>query len=80
MRPRLARAERFVRTVRSECPDWLLILDQDAVTQHVVDVGEHRGGHRHDRLLAAPPALGTTSCGSTVGDAPGSVCIRRSPR
>ena len=48
-------AERFVRTVRSECLDWLLILS-DQRLQRVLDVFvEHYNGHRPHRALALTP-------------------------
>jgi len=48
-------AERFVRTVRSECLDWLLILS-DQHLQRVLDVFvEHYNGHRPHRALALTP-------------------------
>jgi len=48
-------AERFVRTVRSECLDWLLILN-DQHLQRVLDVFvQHYNGHRPHRALALTP-------------------------
>ena len=49
-------AEQFVRTIRSECLDWLLILNQQHLEQ-VLDVfAAHDNGHRPHRALAlAPP-------------------------
>ena len=48
-------AERFVRTVRSECLDWLLILNQQHLEQ-VLDVfAGHYNGHRPHRVLALTP-------------------------
>src|SRR5713101_7062453 len=63
-------AERFVRTVRSECLDWLLILNNQHL-ERVVDVFvEHYDGHRPHRALALtppgrtrPPAPPTTKSG-----------------
>ncbi len=51
-------AERFVRTVRSECLDRLLILN-DQHLERVLDVFvEHYNGHRPHRALAlTPPRL-----------------------
>jgi integrase-like protein len=44
-------AERFVRTVRSECLDWVLILNQQHL-KGVLDVFvEHYKGHRPHRAL-----------------------------
>ena len=48
-------AERFVRTVRSECLDWLLILN-DQHLKRILDVFvEHYNGHRPHRALALTP-------------------------
>ena len=48
-------AERFVRTVRSECLDWLVILN-DQHLERVLDVFvEHYNGHRPHRALALTP-------------------------
>ena len=49
-------AERFVRTVRAECLDWLLILNRPHL-EHVIRVfTDHYNGHRPHRALAlAPP-------------------------
>src|SRR5438034_3558272 len=45
-------AERFVRTVRSECLDWLLILN-DQHLDRVLDVFvAHYNGHRPHRALS----------------------------
>jgi len=63
-------AERFVRTVRSECLDWLLILN-DQHLERILDVFvEHYNGHRPHRALALmpprptrPPAASATEWG-----------------
>jgi len=49
-------AERFVRTARSECLDWLLILNQRHL-ERILDVFvDHYNGHRPHRALSlAPP-------------------------
>jgi putative transposase len=48
-------AERFVRTVRSECLDWLLILNAHYLDR-VLDVFvAHYNGHRPHRALALRP-------------------------
>src|SRR2546426_1394792 len=48
-------AERFVRTVRSECLDWLLILN-DLHLERVLDVFvDHYNGHRPHRALTLNP-------------------------
>ena len=49
-------AERFVRTVRSECFDWLLILNQQHLEGVLAVFVDHYDGHRPHRALAlAPP-------------------------
>jgi len=49
-------AERFVRTVRSECLDRLLILNQPHLEQILVIFVNHYNGHRPHRALSlAPP-------------------------
>jgi putative transposase len=49
-------AERFVRTVRSECLDWLLILNQQQLERALGVFVEHYNGHRPHRALGlAPP-------------------------
>src|SRR5256885_2577832 len=49
-------AERFVRTVRTECLDWLLILNQHHL-ERILDVFvDYYNGHRPHRALSlAPP-------------------------
>ena len=48
-------AERFVRTVRSECLDWLLVLDCQHL-EHVLSVFiNHYNGHRPHRALRLTP-------------------------
>jgi len=50
-------AERFVRTVRSECLDWLLILNQQHLEQILAAFVDHYNGHRPHRALSlVPPA------------------------
>jgi putative transposase len=49
-------AERFVRSVRSECLDWLLIRDTPHLEQVLRDFLEHYNGHRpHGALRLTPP-------------------------
>src|SRR5207249_2493424 len=63
-------AERFVRTARSECLDWLLILNHQHL-ERVLDVFvDHYNGHRPHRALALNPPHPTrpafapaTACG-----------------
>jgi putative transposase len=48
-------AERFVRTVRSECLDWLLILDQQHLERALAVFRDHYNVHRPHRALALTP-------------------------
>jgi len=48
-------AERFVRTVRSECLDWLLILDQRHLERVLTVFADHYNGHRPHRALQLNP-------------------------
>jgi putative transposase len=48
-------AERFVRTVRSECIDRLLILDQRQLERTVAAFIDHYNRHRPHRALALSP-------------------------
>jgi putative transposase len=49
-------AERFVRTVRSECLDWLLVSSVDHLTRALTTFIEHYNDHRaHRSLQLAPP-------------------------
>ena len=49
-------AERFVRTARSECLDWLLILNQQQLERAVGVFVDRYNGHRPHRALGlAPP-------------------------
>jgi transposase InsO family protein len=48
-------AERFVRTARTECLDWLLILNQPHL-ERILDVFvDHYNGHRPHRALSLTP-------------------------
>jgi transposase InsO family protein len=48
-------AERFVRTVRSECLDWLLILSDRHLERVLTVFADHYNGHRPHRALALTP-------------------------
>jgi transposase InsO family protein len=51
-------AERFVRTVRSECLDWLLILNDQHLERVLTVFADHYNGHRpHRALTLTPPRL-----------------------
>jgi putative transposase len=53
-------AERFVRTVRSECLDWLLIMDQRHLERCLAVFVDHYNGHRPHRALALNPPQPTS--------------------
>ena len=69
-------AERFVRTVRSECLDWLLILNREHL-DHVVRVFiAHYNGRRPHRALALlPPEPARPAAGEWSG-----ACVLRRDR
>jgi transposase InsO family protein len=48
-------AERFVRTVRAECLDWLLILNRRHLERVLRVFVEHYNGHRPHRALKLTP-------------------------
>ena len=52
-------AERFVRTVRSECLDRLLILNDQHLERVLAVFVEHYNGHRPHRALALNPPCPT---------------------
>jgi putative transposase len=64
-------AERFVRTVRSECFDWLLILNQQHLERVLQGFIAHYNGHRPHRALSLTPpeARRPTVTPSASGDA-----------
>ena len=53
-------AERFVRTIRSECLDWLLIMDQRHLERCLAVFVDHYNGHRPHRALALNPPQPTS--------------------
>ena len=66
-------AERFVRTVRSECLDWLLIFDQQYLERVLTVFADHYDGHRPHRALQLnppdrrrPPIASATAWGATT--------------
>jgi putative transposase len=62
-------AERFVRTVRAECLDWLLILNRRHL-ERVLRVYVHHYNHErpHRALELHPPTAGDRREGSPVGE------------
>ena len=62
-------AERFVRTVRGECPDWLLILNRRHLERVLrVDVEHYNTQRPHRALELQPPEPGRPPPTSTVGE------------
>jgi putative transposase len=63
-------AERFVRTVRSECLDWLLILNHQHLERVLAVFVEHYNGHRPHRALAlTPPGPARSAVATACGEA-----------
>jgi len=52
-------AERFVRTVRAECLDWLLILNESHLRRVLAEFTEHYDEHRPHRALSLRPPDGS---------------------
>jgi transposase InsO family protein len=72
-------AERFVRTVRSECLDWLLILN-DQHLERVLDVfADHYNGHRPHRALGLKPPHPTNAPVAPAAESR-EACIQRRDR
>jgi putative transposase len=62
-------AERFVRTIRAECLDWLLILNRRHLERVLREYVEHYNTQRPHRTLAQrPPESGKPPPTSTVGE------------
>ena len=62
-------AERFVRTVRSECLNWLLILNARHLEYTVkVFVEHYNNGRPHRRLGLIPPNGRPSVKPETIGD------------
>jgi putative transposase len=72
-------AERFVRTARSECLDWLLILDQRHLERAVATFIDHYNGHRPHRALALSPPQPRQQLPSPATDKDG-ISVRRRDR
>jgi putative transposase len=52
-----AYAERWIRTVRAECLDWLLIVGRGHLEQVLQAYVEHYNGHRPHRALGLEPPV-----------------------
>jgi putative transposase len=61
-------AERFVRTARRECLDWLLVLNQQHLERILQVFGDHYNTHRPHRALALVPPNGRRAAPVTVSD------------
>lgn len=48
-------AERFVRTIRAECLDWLLIVNRKHLERALRVFADHYNGHRPHRALNLTP-------------------------
>ncbi len=72
-------AERFVRTVRSECLDWLLFLNEQHLRRVLAVFVAHYDGHRPHRALGLNPPHPT---GASVAPAieQGEICVERRHR
>jgi putative transposase len=71
-------AERFVRTVRSECLDWLLIVNARHLMQTVTAFIDHYNGHRPHRSLGLEPPNGRTPTETWAGTPP--ITVKRRDR
>jgi transposase InsO family protein len=60
-------AERFVRTVRSECLDWLLIVNTSHLQRAFTVFIDHYNGRRPHRSLDLTPPNGRPAIGNSTG-------------
>jgi transposase InsO family protein len=63
-------AERFVRTTRSECLDWLLILSARHLERALTVFIDHYNGWRPHRSLDLAPPNGRTSVATSTATQP----------
>jgi putative transposase len=70
-----AYAERWVRTVRAECLDWLLVLGRVHLEQILRVYAEHYNAHRPHRALGLEPPLCQAGLTAVGGDQP--ACVQR---
>ena len=70
-------AERFVRTARSECLDWLLILNQRHLERVLDAFVTHYNEHRPHRALSLVPPEPTRA---SVACSAGELCVLRRDR
>jgi hypothetical protein len=72
-------AERFVRTVRTECLDWLLILNQQLLERILKCSSTTTTGTGQDRVLSLAPPV-TRRAGAASASAFGDARISRRDR
>jgi putative transposase len=72
-------AERFVQTVRSECLDWLLIVNQQQLDRALAVFVDHYNGHRPHRALDLAPPSAACARAQRAADVQG-LCIQRRDR
>jgi transposase InsO family protein len=70
-------AERWIRTVRAECLDWLLIIGSGHLERVLRIYVEHYNRHRPHRALGLKPP-GPTAAGLTLVGGARRVQVRRS--
>ena len=63
-------AERFVRTVRSECLDWLLIVNRRRLERTLTVFVDHYNGYRPHRSLDLAPPNGRPAIENWAGTRP----------
>ncbi len=61
-------AERFVRTIRSECLDWMLIVNERHLERVLAIFVHHYNGHRPHRALALTPPHSKGRAPTAVSD------------
>ena len=71
-----AYAERWVRTVRGECLDWTLVLNQDQLHQVLTEYLQHYNRVRPHRALDLHPPNPARRV-SVIGPAPAPAAVRR---
>jgi putative transposase len=71
-------AERFVRTVRTECLDWMLIVNAQHLERTLAVFVDHYNGHRPHRCLDLAPPNGRPATEKWTGSQP--LAIRRHDR
>src|SRR5262245_9536741 len=60
-------AERFVRTVRTECLDWMLIMNARHLERTLAAFVDHYNGHRPHRSLDLTPPTGRPAIETWTG-------------